>query len=423
MRQIRSKIYSWLRKSEQYTQTDNVYLAKGGFWLVLNRAVAIAGSFLSAVAFANLLDPALFGNYKYIISLVGFLSIFSLKGFGAALTQAVSRGIEGGFYSLSKTRLRFACLQSLGVIALGGYYLYQSNFLLALPLFFISFILPFRSEFSLITNFLTGRKNFRLSAKYQSIQNLITNFSLIVFLLSAVFFPAKTKLIVFSLVGIYFLSETIVNGFFYIRIKKQLQPNRREDPKTKKYGYHLTIVDFLDQVAQYLDQILIFQQVGAIRLAIYTFALWPVDKLKEPIQMIATLALPKFSVKNSSELKKNLLPKIFKLLILTGAVIVFYCLIAPFIFKIFFPRYTEAIIYSRIYAISLLGIGYLLSSAALNSQMAIKKIYFLEIPAGILSILLLIAGWWWLGILGIILAKTISEIIRSVISIIMIKKL
>lgn len=420
---LKTKLFSLLKKTEKYTKTDNVYLAKGGFWLTSSRAVVSLSSFLLAVAFANLLNPVLYGNYKYVISLVGFLSIFTLKGLGNALSQAVSRGLEGGFYSFFKIKIKFACLQSLGVIILGAYYSYQNNYLLALPLFFIAFLLPLRSAFSLIASFLPGQKNFRLNAKYQSIQNLITAGSLIAFLLLATQFTSHRLLIIFVLTALYFTTETVCNGIFYYQIKKKLKPNKTEDKKTKKFGYHLTFINFLEQIIQYLDQILVFHNFGASQLAMYTFALLPVNKLKEPVQMVSALAAPKLSIKNPSELKKNLLPKVFKLLVLTALVIAFYGLTAPWVFKFFFPRYTEAIFYSQIYAISLLGVGYLMASTALTCQMAIKKYYWLEVSSTVLDIILLVGGFYWLGILGIILARVASEIIRTIIGLAMVKKL
>ena len=421
--QLKSKIYSWLRKSEKYTQTDNVYLAKGGFWLFLSRFAASASSFFVAVAFANLLDPSLYGTYKYILSLVGFLSIFTLKGMGTALTQAVSRGFEGGFYSLFKTRLKVGALQSLGVMILGAYYLCKDNFLLALPLFFIAWLLPLRSGFSLIYSFLPGKKNFSLNAKYQSSQGLFSGALLIIFLFLTNYFSEKTTLIILGLVGIYFLSETLLNGIFYYQIKKKLKPNKQDDEKTKKYGYHLTIVNFLGQIIQYLDQILVFHSLGAAQLAMYTFALLPVDKMREPAQMLSILALPKFSAKNTTDLKTNLLPKILKMLVLTGVFIIAYIIIAPFAFKIFFPKYLMSIPYSQIYAVSLLGMAYLIFNTALTSQMAIKKIYSLKIITAIVDIILSVVGFFTMGILGIILARVLSEIIRSTLGFWAIKKL
>ena len=106
---FKQKVYGLLKKTEKYTQTDNIYLAKNGFWLVLAKLIVTLSSFLTAVAFANLLTPELYGNYKYIITLVGFLSIFTLKGLHTALSQAVTRGLEGGLHSLFKTKIKFAC--------------------------------------------------------------------------------------------------------------------------------------------------------------------------------------------------------------------------------------------------------------------------------------------------------------------------
>lgn len=420
---FKQKFYGLLKKTEKYTQTDNIYLAKGGFWLTSAKLIVALSSFLTAVAFANLLTPELYGNYRYIISLVGFLSIFTLKGMSTALTQAVSRGLEGGFYSIFKIKIKFACLQAAGLIILGGYYFSKTNYVLALPLFFIAFLMPLRSGFSLIASFLPGQKNFRLAAKYQGWQNIITAISLIACLFLFWRFPQSNLIIVFSLAAAYFTSETICNGIFYQQIKKTLTPNKAEDPKTKKYGYHLTLINFLGQIIHYLDQILIFHSLGAAQLAAYSFALLPVEKLKEPVQMISVLALPKFSVKSPAELKKNLLPKILKLLVLAAVTIIIYWLMAPIVFKVFFPRYTQAIFYSQIFAVSLLGIGHLMSNVALIGQMAIKKIYALEIPTAILDIILLVGGFWWLGILGIIIARVASEIIRTIISLIIIKKL
>lgn len=412
-----------LKKSEKYTRTDNVYLAKGGAWLFLSRLTASLGSFFVAVAFANLLEPSLYGTYKYILSLTGFLTVFTLKGMGTALTQAVARGFEAGFYSLFKTRLKIGALQSLGVIIMGSYYLYKGNFLLALPLFFISWILPLRSGFSLIHSFLPGKKNFRLDAKYQSFQGIASAVILIIFLFVTRYFNEKALLTVFCLVGIYFLSETLLNGIFYFQIKRKLKPNKQEDAKTKKYGYHLTIVNFLGQIIQYLDQILVFHSLGAAQLAMYNFVLLPVDKMREPAQMLSVLALPKFSAKNKTDLKKNLLPKVLKMLVLTGGLIAAYILIAPFVFKIFFPKYLGAISLSQVYAISLLGMAYLIFSTALTSQMAIKKIYILEIATAVIDILLLVLGFYTMGILGIILARVASEIIRSALGFWTMKKL
>ena len=127
MQRLKAKIKNFLIWSQKYTQTDMVYLAKGGFWLTLGNIISSASVFLLAIAFANLLDSTTYGNYKYILSLVGILIIFTLTGTKFAIPQAVARGLEGSFYTGFKTKLKWGVLGSLSAIGLAGYYFLQGN--------------------------------------------------------------------------------------------------------------------------------------------------------------------------------------------------------------------------------------------------------------------------------------------------------
>src|SRR5690606_14131318 len=73
---IRLFLIHWLRQSEKYTKVDMVYLASGNFWLTTNRVVGIGTGFMLTLAFANLLPPEIFGQYKYILALAGIIGAF-----------------------------------------------------------------------------------------------------------------------------------------------------------------------------------------------------------------------------------------------------------------------------------------------------------------------------------------------------------
>ncbi len=124
---MKNWLYQFLKRSQKYTGTDNVYLAKGGFWLTLGQFFSLAAAFLSAIAFANLLDPTTYGNYRYVLSLLGILAIFSLDGVGDAVTQAVARGLEGSFYTGFKTKLKWGAIGSLIAIGAAIYYWIRGN--------------------------------------------------------------------------------------------------------------------------------------------------------------------------------------------------------------------------------------------------------------------------------------------------------
>ena len=65
MKNLKQKIYEFLRWSQKYTETDNVYLLKGGFWLIVNQIISISTGIVLYIAFANFLSPHDYGIYKY----------------------------------------------------------------------------------------------------------------------------------------------------------------------------------------------------------------------------------------------------------------------------------------------------------------------------------------------------------------------
>ena len=120
---IKQKLYNTLRRSEHWTHTDMVYIAKGGAWLTAARIVASISSFLMVIAFANLLTKEAYGLYQYVLSIVGILSISTLGGINTALTQAMARGYEGSIIPALKTRIHWGVIGGIGSIpgaVLGG---------------------------------------------------------------------------------------------------------------------------------------------------------------------------------------------------------------------------------------------------------------------------------------------------------------
>ena len=122
---LRNKVYKGLRASEKYTQTDMVYLAKGGFWLNSAQVLTALSSFLLALLFARLIPKEVYGNYKYILSLAGIAATFSLTGISAGILQAVARGYTGTFIQATKVLVKWNSL--IFVFSLIGALYYFSN--------------------------------------------------------------------------------------------------------------------------------------------------------------------------------------------------------------------------------------------------------------------------------------------------------
>ena len=411
---LKEKFFKILRYSEKYTKTDMVYLAKGGFWLSFGKVVSVILSFLLALAFANLISKETYGTYKYILSLGGILAIFTLPEISTSLIRSIARGYEGSFFPALRTRLRWGMLTTLASGSLSAYYFVQSNSLLAISFLIMAFFLPFFSSFQLYNSFWQGRKKFDINAKYNIISQLFPTLTLIITLL-------LTKKIIFILL-VYYLSYTFIHFILLQLTIKKGNLSKKKDLTTIPYGKHLTLMNIIGLVAKNIDKILLWHFLGAIPLAIYSFAVVPVEKIGDVLRTTKILALPKLSQNKETKIKKILLKKVFKFFLIIIPIVLFYILLAPFIYRIALPQYLDSIPFSQVFALTLLFVPMVLLSTSLTAQMKKKELYQLNIISPIIKIILLFVFLPLYGIWGVIWAVLISQIIRLFLLIFLFKK-
>ena len=419
IKELKQKIYNLLRWSEKYTKTDMVYLTKGGSWLTLGNIVSSASSFLLAIAFANLLPKETYGIYKYILSIAGILAIPTLSGMGTAITQAVARGYEGSFLPALKTKIRWGLLGGLASLALAGYYYFNDNTTLTISFLITAVFLPFMDSFGTYNALLQGRKLFGISTKYGIISQIIA----IAILIATLFFTKNLFLIILA----YFASWTLMRFIFLKITLKKFPLNATQDPETISYGKHLSLIGILGTIAAYLDRILIFHYLGATEVAIYSFAIAIPEQLKGSFKNIPALALPKLAQRSFKEINSVLCQRLLKLFIIGGLIAGIYILVAPYIFKIFFPKYLDSIFFSQIFAFTIaIRMPFALFSTAGQAkltQIPKKMLYW----TNVLPQLILVGSLFLLtklyGIPGVIVAKYIFLISTFIIGFIFWKKL
>jgi O-antigen/teichoic acid export membrane protein len=394
---IKNKAKNWLLWSQKYTKTDMLYLARGGFWLTLGQIISSASSFFLAIAFANLLPKETYGTYKYILSVTSILTIPALSGMGTAITQAVARGYEGSLIPALKTKIRWGLLGGLASLILAGYYYLQGDATLTISFLISAVFLPFMDSFGIYDSLLQGRKLFDVSTQYFIISQIIAASALI----AALFLTKNLFLILLA----YFASWTLMRFIFLKITLKKFTPNQNQDPKTISYGKHLSLIGVIGTIAAYLDRLLIFHYLGAAQVAIYSIAIAPPEQIKGLFKNVNFLALPKFSQRSKEEIKKTILSKTLQIILITIPVVVVYILLAPFIFKLFFPKYLDAVIFSQIFALSLITAGGIIPYTALQSQTAQKELYLFNFASSIFQIISLFIGVYFFGIMGAIIAR------------------
>ncbi len=415
MRKIKKKIYAVLTWSQKWTKTDMIYLAKNGFWLFLQNIVINFSSFFLTLAFANFISKNTYGTYQYVTSIFAILTITTVSGLNTSTVKAVASGDEGTLFTSLKIKIKYGALGSIAGFLLSAYYFINNNQELGLLFLIMSFFVPFLDSMFLYSAFLRGRQNFKALSQYSIITRVIP---IILTILTVI-----TTKNIFLILFISLSSNLVIDAILFNRCVKKFKPNDKVDIKSISLGKHLSLMGVLGAVVSQLDKMLIFHYLGATELAIYIISLTFVNKIRSLLGKITELSLPKISKKTIQELKKSMLSKIIRLELLSLITAIIYILIAPLLYKLFLPQYINSVIYSQVFAISLLFFPKELLSQVFVTQLKKKQLYFSTIPISIIKLLLFLIFIPILKIWGVILSLLLTDFIHFMILIIFFKKL
>lgn len=402
---IKQKLFALLKWSEKYTKTDVKYIVKGGFWLSFGNIISLSASFFTSIAFANLLTENNYGIFRYILSVIGMLSIFCLSGIDTSVGKAVSQGFEKTIYSGFHAKFKYGLIASLASLILGVYYFLNDNAVLSLSFSITAAILPLMEASYLFTSFLNAKKLFKLSAKYSVITKYLTTILLIII----AYFSQNIPLIIL----IYLVSHTLCRVFFLLLTIKNNLSNDKIDTNAITYGKHLSLINVLGQISTYLDKILIFSGIGAPALAGYYLSLIPFKHIKNIFNNLNILAFPKFANNNLSEIKKTLPKKILKLYLIIIPIIILYVLIAPIAFSTFYSKYIAWVDISKIFILLLLFYPLTLFSTALTALGEKNKLYINSVFYSVCRIILLLLTVPAYGVNGAVFSIFIVNILSN----------
>jgi len=403
MKHLVTRLLPLLEKIERLTKTDMRYVLRSGFWVNLNKSLALIIGAVLSIGFANLIDPTTYGTYKYVLAVGDILAIFSLTGFGPAVVRAIARGFEGTLGHTFRLTLLGGILSTVGGIVGALYYYFAGNYILALGIFLAGVATPFLNAFDLLGPYLTGKKEFKSLSIIQTVRSAITAAAT----LTTIFFTNHVVILL-----IVYFSVYVGSGYLMYRyIMRHYRPQNSEvDPDATRLGIHVSIINGIAALGDKMDGILLFHFLGAAPFALYSFALLIPTYLTGYVKTISTLALPRFANRSTSEVQAGLFRKSVFLFIALLCLVVFYIFTAPFLFHLLFPAYTDAIRYTQAAALLLL-FNTSLSGALLDAHMAIREKYVISITSNCIKIGLYIFGIYYFGIWGAIGARILAKII------------
>ena len=382
VKRARENIIRLLRWSEKYTKTDMVYLAHGGFWLFCSQAVAAVASFGLAVAFANLLPRETYGVYKYLLTILGILTLACLRGMDGVVTQASARGNDGTVLQALRAKMRWGMLGSLASLALALYYYLNGNGIIALALTIASVFIPIMDPVGIYSSVLAGKRAFKRMTILDSGSQITAAIGLTIGLLFT-----DNVIALFALYCGLWTSARLIS--FLLTLRK-FPPNDRLEPHAMSYGWHSSIINSSAVIISSLDAVLVFHYLGSAELAVYAFAMAPILQLRGIFGIITTLSTPKFVVQTSAEIRRTLVKRSFYLFLAGAGIALCYSIFAPLFYRIFFPQYLEAVVFSQVFALTIaFSLGATLISGVLNSRVTLVPklyLYLWNVPSIVLGI-------------------------------------
>lgn len=405
---LKNLVYKLLRKSEKYTQTDMVYLATGSFWLSLNQVTTVAISFVLSIVYANFLDKVTFGNYKYVLSAYGLISLMALPGIYTAITQSISRGFDGSFKKAFAKKLRWSLMGSGISLLISAYYFIQNNSVLAVAFLIIAILLPLIESYGIYVSLLQGKKLFKEHAVLNIIQGLVSAIAIVI----VIYLQQNIYIIILT----YFLSIAIPKVIFYLWSSKKYISNNLEDDDVDSFTKKINAFQIFSNATQYLDKVLLFTILGAQQVAIFTFAVAIPEHIKSFFRISGTIAFPKFAVKPIEEIRQHILKKILMMGCLIALGIGLYILLAPYIFKWLFPQYIEAVFLTQIIAITVIySITYPIG-AFLTAHKKVKALFVISSSSFVLGLLAMLVFIPIYDIWGAVMGLAVNRIVNIITS-------
>jgi O-antigen/teichoic acid export membrane protein len=394
-----SRLLSFL---ERITRTDLTYLIKGGSWLTVSQVITAAIALFLTIAFGHFVARDTYGTYRFLLSVFWALTALSFTGIPTAVVQAVARGFEGAYLRAFSLSLRWGLPMALASLGGSAWYYMHGNLELAEGLLVIAILGPLMQPAYFFGAYLEGKKDFRTEAILGVILAVVPA------ILLALCIPFTSSPIVFL---VAYLAGNVGTGVFLDwYVLKRYPPNADVNPDFHSLSWHFSLMNTLSTLSQQVDKLLVFHFLGAVDLAIYTFAIALPEQLRTVLNPVTVLAFPKFAERPIAEIRKTLWLRLALFMLALTVLAGIYILLAPFLFHLLFPQYLDAVWYSRVFALSLITIGSVIPATLLLAHAAKRELYVLNTASPLFQILLLVMLIPAYGILGAVLARIIGRV-------------
>src|SRR3989344_3066147 len=239
MQSIHQKVAETLfLKLSRFLGTDARYLMRGSFWLIIGSVVGMLIGLLLSMTYARYLPKETYGSYRYVLSIISIVGIFSLPSFGTTITRSAARGFDGTFRKLSRIMFFSSFGISIVCMSVAAFFFFRNQKELTFAFAVAALFIPFVEGLGGWRAYLDGKKQFRNKTVYNITTQIVYGLPMAAAVISSYAFGLTLTLAL--LVGTYMLTHALPNVYFYFRTLRIIPPHAPEEPGSIRHALHLS---------------------------------------------------------------------------------------------------------------------------------------------------------------------------------------
>jgi O-antigen/teichoic acid export membrane protein len=401
LQKIREKIFRELKTHR--------HLGRSLFYLLALRGLQIVLGFAGTYFVTHSLTKHSFGEYQFILSCVGVMTVFSFKDMNNAVMQAIARGFHGNFRKAVPISFVGSVFGSFVLAGMAGWYFYTAQHDLAFGLLIAAVIFPFTHGLTLWKSINMGAENFA-TYFFQNGAQMLIMYPLII--ISVLLVPDKF----FLPLTIILLIPALQNVMLTVLHLKRIPRDASIEDGNTAYGVKTTLYSALSTITVHIDKLLLFFFLSPTTVATYVAADRIADLFRSFVQDTSVALAPKFAKYDRYTKKLDQYMKVAVVLYGAGLVAFAFTLLPYLITFLFGEKYNDSIPYAQILLCSAaVGNLSILQFRFIRSKIdhiSFRNITVITAIARILMSLILIP---WLGMTGALISVFLYRVFFSLV--------
>ena len=291
--------------------------AAASLMLLVARGVGFAATVATGLLFARLSTPRVFGEYHYVMSLLGAGGIFALPGMSVAIARAAAQGYDRTLWRGTAVRLRSSVLGVTVLLVVAATFALRGDASLAQGTLVAAVFFPFIAALDGPLAFLNGKARFHALAAAQIALALLPVILVAVVLLLG---AGLTGTLLAALGATAFLNLALMR----LTASSRSSTAGPDDPEALRYGRRVSGVYVIGLGHAYLASLVVGTVLGSAPLASFAIAMLWAELFKQVMQILNMQLFPRLARASDAEASRLLTCSIvrgFPPLLVAGAVV------------------------------------------------------------------------------------------------------